>query len=220
MPPLLEEIPTHVRTLLIFGGTFDPPHIGHVTLPEIVRQHLNLDWALYIPAAAPPLKAGPVASESDRLAMLACALHTSGDNTMTQIEFMRGGTSYTHDTLLALTQQHPDISMRLLIGADQALQFHKWKNAREIITLAEPIVMLRDAIDSAKSLLDQIQDHWTSQELALWEHRFISVPAVDCNSSQIRNWLKNPGVHENQLRKCLPKELLLYLDVTNPYASS
>ncbi|MFG0256935.1 MAG: nicotinate (nicotinamide) nucleotide adenylyltransferase [Phycisphaerales bacterium JB043] len=218
MPPLLDEIPSHVGSMLVFGGTFDPPHTGHVQLPEVVRQRLGLDWVLYIPAASPPLKDGPVASEHQRVEMLRLALEDATHATISSAELARGGMSYTHDTLLALHEQHPDIALRLLIGADQAIQFHKWRNAREIIALAEPVVMLRDDIEHATTMADQMRDHWSDDELDSWRQRFIPVTSVECSSTALRRGLSNPDGHASDLARYLGNSVLGYIRANSVYA--
>ncbi|MHC4976622.1 MAG: nicotinate (nicotinamide) nucleotide adenylyltransferase [Planctomycetota bacterium] len=217
MPPPLYNIPSHARSLLVFGGTFDPPHLGHIQLPELARQQLDLDWLLYVPAAAPPLKKGPVATEQQRLDMLALAISRSEHASISTIEFNRGGTSYTHDTLLTLHEHYPDLSMRLLIGADQALQFHKWHNAQQIIQLAEPAVMLRDSIDTPVALLNALAVHWTPEEHDAWKHRLVSLPSIDCNSTQLREWLANPDQHKDALSNRMSPDVLEYIRTNNPY---
>ena len=134
-----------MTTTLLYGGTFDPVHNGHVQVPLAAMQHLGFDRVLYVPANIPPLKEDASTPPSHRLAMLQLALSDSPWAEISTIELDREGTSYTIDTLEAL---HSDgDSMRLLIGADQWQQFQSWKRWDEIIKLADPVVMPREGCE-------------------------------------------------------------------------
>ena len=132
---------------LLYGGTFDPVHTGHVEVPFAAMQHLGFDRVLYVPANIAPLKEDAPTPSSHRLAMLQLAWAE-----ISPIELDREGTSYTIDTLEAL--QTEGDSIRLLIGADQWQQFQSWKRWDEIIELANPVVMPREgyAIDHERIL--------------------------------------------------------------------
>jgi nicotinate (nicotinamide) nucleotide adenylyltransferase len=154
------------RRVLVFGGTFDPPHLAHAQLPMLAAAQLGCDEILYVPAAINPLKSGTKlkpAPPEHRLAMLLLAVADVPGAKISTIELDRKGKSYTIDTLRALHKQQgnsvgsspsprlrarppapsPAPIFHLLIGADQALDFHRWKNWQEIIELATPAVMLR-----------------------------------------------------------------------------
>ncbi len=130
---------------LLYGGTFDPPHIAHVTLPHEAMNALSFDRVLYIPAHQSPLKDEPQTSAAHRLQMLTLALQDSPWAEISTIELDRGGTSYTIDTIEAL--QHPDEEIRLLVGADQWAQIREWKRWEDIIRIANPIVLPRSGYD-------------------------------------------------------------------------
>jgi nicotinate-nucleotide adenylyltransferase len=134
-----------MQRVLIFGGTFDPPHRAHVELPPRIAQQLGCDRLLYVPAALNPLKVdSPPTDSSHRLEMLRRAVVDVPNAEICTIELERKGPSYTVDTLEELRRRlGEDVEMRLLIGGDQALEFHRWKDWKRIIELAEPVVMLR-----------------------------------------------------------------------------
>ena len=141
-----------MTSTLLYGGTFDPVHTGHVEVPFAAMQHLGFDRVLYVPANIAPLKEDAPTPSSHRLAMLQLALADSPWAEISTIELDREGTSYTIDTLEAL--QTEGDSIRLLIGADQWQQFQSWKRWDEIIELANPVVMPREgyAIDHERIL--------------------------------------------------------------------
>lgn len=184
------DAPADARRVLLFGGAFDPPHRGHIDLPLLARERVGADFLLYIPAAAPPLKDGPEASGEDRVAMLDAALAGDDRAGVTDLELVRGGDSYTLQTLEELRGLLPGAELRLLIGADQARQFHRWREARRVIDLAEPVVMLRPPHDDRAALLEAMAPHWTDEELRAWDRRFLDLPTRDIASTDLRRLLR------------------------------
>lgn len=213
-------IPEDVMTLLIFGGAFDPPHKGHVELPARVVEEIDADWLLYVPAAHAPLKKkGPIASGEDRLAMLKLAIAGHDRTSVTDAEIVRGGTSYTLDTLRQLRGRLPDdIALRLLIGADQAASFHRWRAPDEVIELAEPVVMLRPPEESAETLLDRLSAHWPADELLQWESRIVEMPIRNASSTRVREILRAEGPQSAALERLVPAPVLRYIAERGLYA--
>lgn len=202
------DVPSDARSVLIFGGAFDPPHRAHIALPQMVAERIGADWVLYIPAAAPPLKDGPAASGEDRIAMLNAALGPEARASVTNLELARGGQSYTVDTLADLRDRLPGVTLRLLIGADQARQFHKWREARRVIALAEPVVMLRPPHDDRAAILAEMAPHLTGEELAAWESRFVETPVMEASSTEVREILRQQGSEAERLAELLPAGVL------------
>lgn len=174
--------------VLIFGGTFDPPHRAHVELPRQALQAAGAARVIYVPAARSPLKDAPTPAPH-RLAMLRLALQGQSWATISTIELDRrdsGGPSYTIDTLRQLRSQlGPDTPMRLLLGADQVQEFHRWKNPRQIIALAEPLVMLRPP-QTRQSLLAAFPSEDERQQ---WNARILDLPPMDVSATDVRNRL-------------------------------
>ena len=153
-----------MRTVVLFGGSFDPPHRAHAALPDAVRAALpdaECAWLLYIPAARSPHKQrGPVASDDQRLEMLRLAIKDVAHAAVWTDEVDRatsGTPSFTIDTVRRArawldASGGTRVTLRLLIGADQAAKFHTWREPRRIIDIAEPLVMLRRPSESADEL--------------------------------------------------------------------
>ena len=130
----------------IFGGTFDPPHIGHLIAASDACEALGLDQLVFIPTGIQPLKAGKEAtSAAHRLAMV--QLMAAGDErfSVDSMEIDRGGLSFTVDTLRTLRQRWPagTADLIVLLGADAAAQFPQWKDPAAIQALAEVVVLTR-----------------------------------------------------------------------------
>ena len=125
----------------IYGGTFNPPHLGHITAAKAVFQMLELDRLLLIPAGIPPHKAMPEGSASadQRLEMTRLAgeqLDLGGKVQVLDLELKREGRSFTVDTLETLKEQYPDDELWLLMGTDMFLTLQAWKNPEKILSLA------------------------------------------------------------------------------------
>ena len=212
-------IPADVPSVMVFGGAFDPPHIGHVAPPIAARDAMGVGWLLYVPAARPPLKgADPAASADDRIEMLRRALHGHDSVSVTDVELARGGVSYMLDTLHALRDRLPaQISLRLLIGADQAASLHRWREPRRIIALAEPVVMLREDGDSADRLIARMAPHWSEAELARWQQWIAPVPPRPACSTWVREMLGAAGPDAPALAHIVPPRVLEYIRARGLY---
>lgn len=190
-----DRVDPSVRTLLLFGGSFDPPHKGHVSLPLLAARHMErlLDeekgvWVLYIPAARSPHKlAAPTATDGQRLEMLSlatshlprCAVWTDEIDRATA-----GAPSFTVDTLRRLRlwlDDHggEDVRLRLLIGADQAAALGRWREPEAIVALADPLVMARDAEG------DAVPPQMPAG-LGDWARRMLPTGKLEASSSLVR----------------------------------
>ncbi len=128
----------------ICGGTFDPFHHGHLEPVLAVREEMQWDRVLYIPAWRQPFKAGRiVAAGSHRFAMAALAIRDHDALYLSPIELERGGISYSVDTLETLHQQYEGASFDLIIGADNLADLHRWKSPERLFQLARFVVLKR-----------------------------------------------------------------------------
>ena len=147
----------------------------------------------------------------DRVAMLRASIDAATASIST-IEGERAAPgapeapSYTIDTLRALRAEvGPGVTLRLLIGADQAAQFHRWRDARGVIALAPPLVMLRTPHDAAADLLNAMRPHWSAEELREWSSRIVEVPTLDADATTLRERLATHGPDAPGLDDLLPE---------------
>jgi nicotinate-nucleotide adenylyltransferase len=183
--------------LVLFGGTFDPPHRAHVRLPRLAAHQVEADAVAFIPAAVSPFKRGRrTTAAHHRLAMLRLALQDCHDAQTPgppcviftdELDRARAGEpSYTVDTLRGLRERlGPKPTLRLLIGADQLVSFDRWKEYEAIIELAEPLVMLRPPHD-AQGALENLPPGFDPRR---WRARLVDVPRVDVSSTELRQRL-------------------------------
>ncbi len=127
----------------IFGGAFDPPHIGHLIIAEHARQVLKLDKILWIPLNIPSHKFPTHVSAAHRLKMVELAIQDNPYFGSSDIEIKRGGVSYMIDTIVELKRLSPSTNFYLIIGEDEARNFPKWKDYKKILQLAQIIVAKR-----------------------------------------------------------------------------
>lgn len=125
----------------VYGGTFDPPHLGHLLGARQIREYLDLDKLILVPARTPPHKAlaRTSASPEDRLAMaalMADGADSAGTIEVSDCEMRRSGPSYTAETIAQLAQSHPGDELWLVMGSDMFLSFHRWYAPERICALA------------------------------------------------------------------------------------
>jgi len=191
----------------IFGGTFNPPHVGHLIVIESVRDQERFDTVLFVPSASPPnkqvnLQDGTLAPASDRLKMTQLAVQGNPAFEVTDIEIRRTGPSFTVDTVDALTALHPNASLSLIIGSDNLMEFHTWKSPRDILAKVELVVMNRPGFDLR-------QAHPEYGRLA----KVINVPQVGVSGTDIRRRVKLG----RSIRYLVPIPVADYIHYSNLY---
>lgn len=138
------------KTIGFFGGSFDPVHFGHLNLAVQLFEQFHLNEVLFCPAFCSPFKmdAPPIASPHHRLAMLRLCLEDFPQFKETSIEIERKGPSYTIDTIRALNEK--DQRIHLLLSEDAAAGLDSWKEAKELLRIAPPLIGIRSSDSSLK----------------------------------------------------------------------
>jgi nicotinate-nucleotide adenylyltransferase len=160
----------------VFGGTFDPPHVGHLLLAADAREALRLDRLIFIPVYAQPFKMGtpPVASPQDRLEMVRLAVADDANYAVDDAEISRKGLSYTVDTLEHLAGRFKGAELFLLMGQDVLAGFPKWRNPERIQELATLALMMRSGAPD-------VGDRRNAESAVI-----VSTRRVDVSSTEIR----------------------------------
>jgi nicotinate-nucleotide adenylyltransferase len=128
----------------LLGGSFDPPHVGHLLAASDAFEALALDRLVFVPAATQPLKINRTTARAEqRLAMTKMLAEGDPRFDVDSIEIDRGGLSYTVDTLTALTQRWPAAELFWLVGADIVPSFAQWREPDRIVELATVVVLQR-----------------------------------------------------------------------------
>lgn len=177
----------------IYGGSFNPPHLGHLHAAIAAAKHLELDQLLLIPAGIPPHKqldepgAAHRAAMTDFMAQQA-ALETGIPVKVSRMEIERGGKSYTADTVRTLHEQHPDDELWLLMGTDMFLTFQDWYHPEEILAHAGICAFGRSEKDTEE--LFSVQRKYLSERLLNARIATIVLPdLVEVSSTELREAL-------------------------------
>ena len=198
--------------IVFFGGTFDPPHKGHLALAEKVLAKGIADHVLFVPAWIPPHKIMKGKSSfEERLRMTELAVAGRENMSVSGLEGERGGISYTIDSLEKLSSEHPENEYILLVGGDSLAQLHTWHRANELVEQFQIIYCPRpgETIDPG-----QLSSHW-KKELAekLVKSAISDCPLSDLASTQIRHELSRgfspQGIDKNVLNYICQRRLYM-----------
>ena len=184
----------------LFGGTFDPPHRGHIAVAADVADALDLDQLLWIPAGQPPHK--PSVSTAPlvlRLEMTNAVIGVDSRFKMSRIEAERIGPSYTVETACALKDRCSEAKLFLIIGTDQFRQLHLWKDPERLLSLVELVVMDRGGQQGA--------EHVPNVPGAENAH-FVPVRKIDISSTDVRVAV-NDGQNVSTLIPAAVEEIIL-----------
>ena len=158
----------------VFGGTFDPIHVGHLVAAVNVRHALDLDRLLLVVANDPWQKADRhLAAADDRLAMVAAAVEGVAGLHACDLELRRGGPSYTADTLAELATSEPGAELHLVVGSDAAGGLDSWERVEEVAALARLVVVARPGTEAMRPP-------------AGWPYTVVEVPRLDVSSTDLR----------------------------------
>lgn len=170
---LIEEIRTSMREKVgILGGTFNPPHLGHLIIAEQVRDQLDLDKIVFLPTAEPPHSSinKKTISSDIRVELLDLAIHTNPNFEMELYEVEKGGKNYTYNTMKALVDLYPAVDFYFIIGADMIEDLPTWHEIDKLVELVQFVGVNRPgyAVETDYPLI------------------MVDVPLVDISSSAIR----------------------------------
>lgn len=168
----------------ILGGTFDPPHIGHLFMAEEARIKMELDQIWWMPNRIPPHKEKKSkTTEKDRLDMVKSMVNLHDNFTLCDVELKRGGKSYTFDTIISLKENYPEHQFFFIIGGDSLETLHTWYKHEELRELLSFIVIQRPGYDRNRNV--------DREGITI-----IKGPTVDVSSSAIRKALREGDVNK------------------------
>ncbi len=167
----------HTSTLGLFGGSFNPPHVGHLAVAEAAAEAAGLGRVVWMPANTPPHKRSGhiLAAPEHRLAMTRLAAEGNARFEVSEVEVRRAGVSFTVDTLRALRAAHPEADLALVLGGDSLAGFATWREPAAILRLARLVVYRRPGSDEA-GVPDEVLARTT----------FVDAPPLDLSSTAIR----------------------------------
>jgi nicotinate-nucleotide adenylyltransferase len=172
--------PALSRRAGILGGTFNPPHLGHLLCAQEAHAQLDLDVVLWIPTNVPPHKEAPEDPGGHvRLALCEAAIAADARFEVCGIELERAGPSYTVDTLRLLSDQAPEDELIFIAGGDMARSLPSWREPEQVLSMATFAVAER-AGAARQDIADQLR------ALADAEVTFFAMPRIDVSSSDVR----------------------------------
>ncbi len=173
----------------VFGGSFDPVHVGHLLLAECCREQAGLDRVLFVPAATQPHKQDRrLAAPEHRIEMLRLATGGHPAFAVATLEIERGGVSYTVDTLTALAAAHPDAELCLLLGPDALAGLPTWREPERIAELATLVGVEREVLDDLRGAATAagLATLLGAERLAAVLESRVQMPAIGIRASDIR----------------------------------
>jgi nicotinate-nucleotide adenylyltransferase len=190
----------------VFGGTFDPVHIGHLLLAEQCREQGRLEEVWFVPAARPPHKDAPALTRFEqRVEMLTLAVAGNPAFRIDELEKERSGPSYTADTLAELRRRHPGHEFFLLIGSDTLADLPHWHEPIRVLELAGLLVMTRPG--SATLSAEQLRRQLNMPENAPLLLQGIEAPQIELSSRDLRR----RAATGRSLRYFLPRAVECYI---------
>lgn len=176
----------------IFGGTFDPIHLGHTGAARQVVTITGLDELHVIPSSVPPHRGQPVASASQRLDMVRIALASEARMVADSRELRRSGSSYTVDTVAEMRSEYPDSRFSIILGLDAALELDRWHRWRELLDMVDVLVMVRPGW-SLPAKLPQWWDNATGESppgVSTGKIHYVEITPMNVSATRIRDRLR------------------------------
>lgn len=200
----------------VFGGSFDPVHYGHLLLAQQCLESSSLDRVLFVPVAHSPLRPrSPIADAKSRVEMLQLAIADHPQFAVSTIELDRGQVSYTVDTLRALREASPADTFFLLMGLDSLLDFPRWHEPREILSLAQLLVVNRPATSGATAAdaWQVLRGYVTDEQIDTIRSSIIDSQQFEFSSTDIRQRVTSG----RSLRFRTPRAVEKYIETQGLY---
>ncbi|NOU36379.1 MAG: nicotinate-nucleotide adenylyltransferase [Kiritimatiellaceae bacterium] len=189
----------------VFGGSFDPVHMGHLTIAQDAVEQLELDRLIFVPAAVPPHKQGKALAEGrHRFEMLQLATEGNLSFEVSDMELQRGGVSYTFDTMTQVQSEHPGAELFFIVGLDSLTILHAWRNVDQLLEMCTIVPFARGGEDSAQIAAKiKLSEPWKTRLM----ERLIRIHEIEISASDIRMRLAE-GL---SIRYLVPPEVEMYI---------
>jgi nicotinate-nucleotide adenylyltransferase len=188
----------------IFGGSFDPPHIGHITIARLSVKKFNLDKLIIVPAGNPPHKDKTAADGLCRYDMCEAVAKSCGFE-ISDYEIKKHGFCYTADTMEHFAKVFPECELYFIVGGDSINYMDKWKDPQRIFAVCSIIAALRKGTNKEKAM--ELKNKYKAR--IFW----IDNKNIDISSTQIRNMIFNGG----EISELVTKEVKRYIEENKLY---
>ena len=181
------------RKIALFGGTFDPIHLGHATVTADAAEHIGAEKIIFVPAKRSPLKGFfPIAGDIDRLKMISLAIADNKDFQVSDYELQKPEPSYTLETVRQFQEDYGgDTSIYWLIGADSIDELQLWYGITDLIDECNLSTMFRAGCKPPN--FAKFEDIWAPDRVEKLQRNVVQTSLVDISSTEIRNRLATGG---------------------------
>jgi nicotinate-nucleotide adenylyltransferase len=197
------EMASSENNIGILGGSFDPPHIGHLIIAETARQKFNLKKIIFIPSGIPPHKSLPVTGGNDRSMMVKLAIEDNRDFEVLDTEIIRPGISYTLDTVMEIRSRNEKAALFLILGFDAFGLINKWKSIDSLCQQVTFLVARRYPEDNERNMNIPLNIRKI----------FLDNPYIDISSSFIRKLCRE----KKSIKYLVPETVREYIERNNLY---
>ena len=191
--------------IAFFGGTFDPPHTGHLELARLILKQGKTDRVLFVPAYDPPHKLDrEISPFADRIAMLKLLVADEPGMMVSDIELRAAlKPSYSFEILKLLEKELPGDTLQVLIGEDSLAALHTWYKAKELVARYGIICYPRKGCEVSR---ESLAEHWTAKEIDILFKSVLQMPFFDISSTSVRDNVTNKKINGN-----IKKDILNYI---------
>ncbi len=193
-----------MKRIGLFGGGFDPVHIGHLRAGQEIKERLLLDKVVFVPVSVHPFKKkGDLPNKKERFNMLKLATENNPDLEVSEVELKREGVSYTIDTLRHFADSDPDARFYFILGNENFAHIEKWNQYQDLFSYSNFAVIERPSADAFKEdqlippgLKQAFKLKRTTDDAVIYEHKslnelvFLKISGINISSSRVRNLIK------------------------------
>jgi len=189
----------------VFGGSFDPVHMGHLTVAQDAVEQLELDRLIFVPAAVPPHKQDHTLADGEhRFAMLRLAAEDNPAFEVSDMELRRGGVSYTFETMQQIQAEHPGAELFFIVGLDSLMELHLWRNIDELLEQYAVVPFARGGEEPQRAAEKiELSEPWKNRLM----ERLIRIHEIEVSASEVRMRLAE-GL---SIRYLVPPEVEMYI---------
>lgn len=193
----------------IFGGSFNPVHLGHLIVAEYFVEDLNLDTCFFVPNYISPFKVNDseLISSLHRIEMLRLAVQNNPKFLVNDFEIKKGGISFTFETILYFKREHSNDSLFLLMGTDQIANFSQWKNWEMILNNATIVVARRNGPNETEKIHTNVFSECPEKII------YLKNPIIEISSTEIRSRIKSG----KSIKYLIPESVQSYIESNRLY---
>lgn len=199
----------------LYGGSFDPIHLGHVRIARAVAEALDLQRVIFLPSSAPPHKQGQTLLDPiHRLAMVKLAIEGASDFEVSDFDLSRGGPTYTIDTIAHFRQTlGPSAELYWIIGADSLAELPTWHRADELVDTCRIVTAGRGG--SAPTDWAVLRERLSDRQIATLQAGVVETPLIDVSSTDVRARVRA----HRPIRSLVPEAVATYIEQRGLYRS-